>query len=92
VTAPRGRPPVGPVIEVRLPADTLTALDAVAKRSGFTRAAVARDVLSEWAEHPATLAFVNAGPIHRTPCEVCGKPKWNVQPRCDAVGCGSVGE
>jgi hypothetical protein len=41
----RGRPPVGPVIEVRLPADTLAALDAAAERDGVKRAELARLVL-----------------------------------------------
>jgi hypothetical protein len=42
---PRGRPPVGPVIEVRLPADTLAALEAAAEVEGMKRAELARLVL-----------------------------------------------
>jgi hypothetical protein len=45
ITARRGRPPVGPVIEVRLPADTLAALDARAELEGMKRAELARLVL-----------------------------------------------
>jgi hypothetical protein len=42
MSAPRGRPPVGPVIEVRLPADDLAVIDAIAERDGMTRAGVLR--------------------------------------------------
>jgi hypothetical protein len=57
--APRGRPPVGPVIEVRLPADTLAALDAEAAVQQVTRAAMVREALNEW-------VIEHLGPGHLT--------------------------
>jgi hypothetical protein len=70
MSAPRGRPPVGPVIEVRLPADTLAALDAEAERLGRTRANVVRDVLGVWAVEAECQH--GDGLTQRPVCEACG--------------------
>lgn len=43
----RGRPPVGPVITVRIPADVLARLDAEAARQGVTRAELVRNIVKE---------------------------------------------
>ena len=37
-----GRPPIGPVVEVRFPSHLVTALDVIAERDGVSRAAVIR--------------------------------------------------
>ena len=42
-----GRPPVGPKIEVRLDAYTLTVLDALAAADGKKRAAYVRDIITQ---------------------------------------------
>jgi predicted DNA-binding protein len=58
------------VIEVRLPADTLAALDAAAERLGRTRANVVRDVLGVWA---GEAECDHAGGLTERPvCEACG--------------------
>lgn len=44
---PRGRPPVGPVITVRIPPDLLALLDAEAERRETTRAEMIRDILAD---------------------------------------------
>ena len=42
-----GRPPIGPAITLRLPADLLKQLDRRAKRDGVTRAELVRQLLSD---------------------------------------------
>ena len=44
-TKGRGRPPVGPAVKVRLPADLLAFYDEVADEYGITRASMLRHVL-----------------------------------------------
>jgi metal-responsive CopG/Arc/MetJ family transcriptional regulator len=45
-----GRPPIGPVIEVRFPSHLVTALDVIAERDGVSRAAVIRSACERYAE------------------------------------------
>lgn len=40
-----GRPSVGPKVEVRLPPDTLAAVDRLAEREGLRRAAMLRALI-----------------------------------------------
>jgi hypothetical protein len=42
-----GRPPVGPPIQIRLPADLLAEIDVDAENLGLTRAAYIREVLEQ---------------------------------------------
>jgi metal-responsive CopG/Arc/MetJ family transcriptional regulator len=44
----RGRPPVGPAIEVRLPADVLERLDEIAAEYGVKRAELVRSIVMDW--------------------------------------------
>jgi Ribbon-helix-helix protein, copG family len=46
----RGRPAVGERVSVRIPADLLAQIDAAAKMSGMTRAAMIRRTLSKAAK------------------------------------------
>lgn len=49
MTGKRGRPPMGVVpIHVRIPAEVLAQIDAVAAEREVTRAQQIRDVLREW--------------------------------------------
>ncbi len=45
-----GRPPIGPVVEVRFPSHLVTALDVIAERDGVSRAAVIRSACERYAE------------------------------------------
>lgn len=42
---PRGRPTTGTRIDIRIPADLLERIDAIAERSDETRAVIIRDLL-----------------------------------------------
>jgi len=44
---PVGRPEIGPAINIRLPDDLLAAVDAKAKRLGYSRAEVIRMLLAD---------------------------------------------
>lgn len=48
MTARTGRPPVGPQVKVRLPAELLAAVDAAAVERGVTRSEMVRLVLLDW--------------------------------------------
>lgn len=41
-----GRPPVGPVIQVRMPADMLASIDATSRAEGVTRSRWIRQALA----------------------------------------------
>ena len=45
--SPGGRPPVGPVVNVRLPEELLAALDAAADSAGVNRAEMVRRLVVE---------------------------------------------
>lgn len=57
-----GRPPIGPVIEVRFPSHLVTALDVIAERDGISRAAVIRSACERYADQSVALpANTNVG-------------------------------
>ena len=57
-----GRPPIGPVIEVRFPSHLVTALDVIAERDGISRAAVIRAACERYADQGVALpANTNVG-------------------------------
>ena len=45
-----GRPPIGPVVLVRIPPDVIARLDAQAERKNITRAELLRRIATEWLE------------------------------------------
>lgn len=49
----QGRPPIGERVEVRLPADMLTAIDQHAASNSMTRAEAIRDLLTKTVNAPA---------------------------------------
>lgn len=52
----RGRPSTGTVVQVRIPADTLAAVDAAAAAEEVPRAEMVRRILAAWTERYAQLA------------------------------------
>lgn len=44
----RGRPSVGPVVEVQLPLDVLAAVEAQAERQKISRSALIRRIVESW--------------------------------------------